>query len=541
MDKEELKKSMAAAAESEQAELEERSKNRAAARQKRREDGGDAPAPDEVSVHLPIPQQTELVFQALAKSPGVGLVLYGGRLHRIVSRDGKTVMEAHTRESLRGHVARAVRFVKRSKEEGWQETNPPITLMDDILTLAEYPDGVPVVRWIKSTPLLVGDGELIAEAGLYPEHQTYLDLDPALAGLKLPAEITEERLEAAVDTLLDPFGDFPVDEKSVANLVALVFTAVFREWIDGVTPLFIVDANTRGTGKGLLVSAISIIAYGREMSFSPANVSSDELRKRLFSVGAQGDPMHALDNAEQTIWSPELAAWLTAPFYTDRKLGESAVYTFPNTLILVGTGNNVRLGGDIQRRSVLIRLVSEHPRPEERDDFVYPELLAHVKRTRRKILRAVYTIAAAWLRAGRPVPVSAPAMGSFQEWADFSAGILNLLGATGLLENREQLRKRDQDEEDYERMLLRGRAALGAKEFTAKELVSVLDPDDHPAALSGGRVYSVNKAMGRLLTRIEGRAFGDEHVLVRHTRTLDHTKLYRIEKASVPAAAREEA
>ena len=327
MDKDELKKKMSDAEEAEKQSQKERSKRKAAARGK----GDELPAPDAVSVHLPITQQTELVFAALAKSPGVGLVLYGGRPHRIARRDGKTVLEAHSRESLRGYVARKVGFKKRSKDDGWHETNPTLALMDDILSLPEYPEGVPVVRWIKSTPLLAGDGELIAETGLYPEHQTYLNLAPSLAGLTIPEKITDEVLAAAVETLLDPFRDFPVEESSVANLVAFIFTAIFREWIDGVTPLFIVDANTRGTGKGLLVSVVSIIAYGREMIFSPANVSSDELRKRLFSVGVQGDPMHALDNVEQTIWSPELAAWLTAPYYSDRKLGESTVQTFPTS------------------------------------------------------------------------------------------------------------------------------------------------------------------------------------------------------------------
>lgn len=532
MDKDELKKMMNDAEEAEKQAQAERSKQRAAARGK----GDEPPAADAVSVHLPITQQTELVFVALAKSPRVGLVLYGGRPHRIARRDGKTVLEAHSRESLRGYIARTVGFKKRSKDDGWHETNPTLALMDDILTLPEYPEGVPVVRWIKSTPLLVGEGELIAESGLYPEYQTYLNLDATLAGLKIPQAVSAEDLDSAVETLLDVFRDFPVQEDSVANLVALIFTAVFREWIDGVTPLFIVDANTRGTGKGLLVSVVSIIAYGREMTFSPANVNSEELRKRLFSVGAQGDPMHALDNVEQTIWSPELAAWLTAPYYSDRKLGESTVQTFPNTLILVGTGNNVRLGGDIQRRSVLIRLNSEVARPEERDDFVYPELLAHVKRKRRRILRAVYTIAAAWLRQGKPVPASAPAMGSFQPWADFAAGILHTVGATGLLMNREQLRARDQDEEDHETMLVRARAVFGEKEFTAKELVSALDPEDFPTALGGGRLISVTKAMGRLLTRIEGRAFGDERLLVRYIRSVDKTKHYRIDVA--PARAK---
>lgn len=535
MDKDELKQKMSEAEEAEQLARDKRSRRRAAARSK----GGDAITSEEISVHLPITQQTELVFQALAKAPGVGLVLYGGKLSRIVRRSGKAIVEAHSRESLRGYVARSACFVKRSKDDGWQETNPPVPLMDDILSLGEYPESVPVVRWIKSTPLLVGEGELIAETGLYPEHQTYLDLDPALAGLSLPEEIGAEHLQRAAETILDPFQDLPVEAGSTANLFALLFTMVFREWIDGVTPLFVVDANTRGTGKGLLVSVASTIAYGRTAEFSPANVSSDELRKRLLAVFALGAPLHVLDNIEQVVWSPELSAVLTSEVYSDRLLGVTELPAYHNNLVLVGTGNNVRLGGDIPRRTVLIRLTSEHPRPEERDDFVYPELLGHVKKARRRILRAIYVIAAAWLRNGKPVPASAPAMGSFQPWANFAAGLLDTVGATGLLMNREQLRARDQDEEDYETMLVRGRAIFGDKEFTAKELVGQLDPEDYPTALSGGRLLSPTKAMGRLLTRIEGRAFGDEHLLVRYVRSVDKTKHYRIQTAPTRAKRKE--
>lgn len=534
MNKAELKKLMDAELAAEQDALKGRSKRPPAGSAKRSHNGNDdAPAPEEVSVHLPIPQQTELVFLALEKSKGPGLVLHGGKLGRVVQRAGRAILEEHTRESLRGHLARSVRFMKKSREEGWRETNPSLQLMDDILTLPQYPATVPVVRMIKSSPLLTAKGELVATSGLYPEHEVYLDLDPTLEGLRLPEKITAEQLDAAVETLLDPFQDFPVEPESVGNLFGLVFTMVLRELIDGVTPLFIVDANTRGTGKGLLVSVASMIAYGREADFSPSNVSSDELRKRLFAVFRQGLPLHVLDNIEKVVWSPELSAVLTSGSYADRVLGASEQSSYLNNLIIIGTGNNTRLGGDIPRRTVLIRLTSVHPRPEERKDFVYPDLLGHVRANRRKILRSVYTIAAAWLRAGRPVPKSAPAMGSFQPWSNFAAGILDVVGATGLLENRDQLRARDHDEEEHETMLTRARQSFGTKEFSARELVSVLDPDDHPAALSGGRLHSINKAMGHLLTRIEGRAFGDEHLLVRHVRTVDKIKHYRVEVAAV--------
>jgi hypothetical protein len=273
----------------------------------------------------------------------------------------------------------------------------------------------------------------------------------------------------------------------------------------------------------------SIIAYGKEADFSPGNVNGDEIRKRLFAVAAQGSPMHVLDNVEYTIWSSELAAWLTAATYSDRKLHESATYSYPNRLVLLATGNNVRLGGDIERRAVLIRLVSDEARPDERSEFQYASLLDHVRRHRREILTAIYTIAAAWLRDGRPVPKNAPRMGSFEAWCEFSAGILDTLDSTGLLANRHQLRGRDQDAEEFELMLTRARAAFGAKEFTAKELVSALDPDDLPVRLMGARQGSVSKSAGRLLTRLENRAFGADELRVRFIRHLDHTKHYRIE------------
>jgi len=488
----------------------------------------------QVSVHLTIPKQAELVMAGLAKAPSIGFVVCGDRAHRLVHREGVVLYEAHTRDSLRGHIARHLRFEKRDKERNWQPCNPSKELVDDLLALPDYPKSIPRVRWIKSTPLLTAEGNLISTSGLYPEHETYLQLDPALEGMQLPAEADLERLQREGSRLLAPFRDFPVEPDSVAPLLALLFTMLFREWISGVTPMFIVDANTKGSGKGLLISALSVIAFGREMDFSPGNVSSDELRKRLFAVAAQGAPMHVLDNIEKTVFSPELAAWLTAPRYTDRKLGESTVCTYPNTLIVIGTGNNVEFGGDIPRRVALIRLKSTHPRPEERSGFHYADLLEHLRLNRRKLLRSAYTIMAAWLRQGRPVPEDRDMMGSFQPWADFGSGILHILDAKGLLDNRVHLRARDRDEDEFETMLLRAQQVFGDGEFTAKELWEKLDPEDVPAVLSQARLHHT-KSMGRLLTRIEGRAMGESHLFVRHVRTMEKTKLYRIEHASLTA------
>jgi len=483
----------------------------------------------QVPVELPLPRQAELVFQALGTIPSPGLVQHGSGLSRVVRRAGRLLLESHTRESLRGHVARNVRFVKTDSQGNKRDTNPSLGLMDDLLSLPAYPDCIPVVRSIKSSPLLTEHGNLITTSGLYPQYQVYLDLDPVLEGMTIPDTVTDDDLAAAVETLLDPFRDFPVEPDSVGNLFGLLFTMVLRELIDGVTPLFIVDANRPGAGKGLLVSAASMIAYGRDADFSPANVASDELRKRLLAVFRQGVPLHVLDNIEQVIWSPELSAMLTSMHYADRLLRVNEMPAYQNNLILIGTGNNVRLGGDIPRRTVLIRLESPCARPEERGDFTYPQLLPYLRTSRRDILQAVYTIASVWMRAGRPMPEETPAMGSFQPWANFAAGLLGVVGATGLLENRNQLRARDLDEEEYETMLYRARAHFGNGEFTARQLCGALDPDDLPTALGNSPQVNLAKRMGRLLTRIEGRILGTEQLRVRHLRTVDKTKYYGVE------------
>ena len=483
----------------------------------------------EVLVHLTIPEQTDLVLEALAESPDPGFVLCAGVPHRVLQIEDRTVLQAHKRETLRGHVARRVNFVRLGKQDLRIPTDPPRSVIDDILALPSYPAGIPSLDSIKHTPLLTDDGELIATSGLHPEHRVFLALDPSLEGMSLPTEITEEDMEKAVEVISDPFVDFPLDADSGANLLGLLFAMVFRECIDGLTPLFIVDANRASTGKGMLTSVLSTIAYGSVAPFGSGNVGSEELRKRLFALASQGTRFHVLDNVERSVLSPELSAFLTADRREDRKLGTSETQSFPKQMIIALTGNHIRLGGDIARRTVLIRLHNEHDCPEERSGFKHDPLIPYVLHRRSDILRAMYTVAAAWHRGGRRIPQDTPRMGSFQEWANFSSGILDTLGCTGLLDNWDQVRKRDTDAEEYALMLLRGRQRFGDRAFTAYELLGALGPEEVPcwvAQKSGG---SPSKSMGRLLIRIEDRVFGEDRLAIRASGKQDHIRRYRIE------------
>jgi hypothetical protein len=239
-----------------------------------------------------------------------------------------------------------------------------------------------------------------------------------------------------------------------------------------------------------------------------------------------------LDNLENKIWSPELAAYLTAPRWEDRKLGVSEAPSFPNRMVIALTGNHVRIGGDIARRTVLIRLCNEHDRPEERSGFKYDPIAEHVLRERPRLLKAMYTIVAAWHRGGRVVPKNTPRMGSFQEWANFSAGILAIVGdPSELLANWDEVRGRDTDAEEYTLMLVRGRQHFDTKPFTARELIGALDPEEVPSIIGSAPGTSLAKRLGRLLVRIQDRAFGVDALILRDAGMENHTHRYRIETA----------
>jgi putative DNA primase/helicase len=65
----------------------------------------------------------------------------------------------------------------------------------------------------------------------------------------------------------DLFGEFPfVGDAERAHVLALVLLPFVRPMISGPTPLHMVEKPAPGTGAGLMIDAISIIATGTSAS-----------------------------------------------------------------------------------------------------------------------------------------------------------------------------------------------------------------------------------------------------------------------------------
>jgi putative DNA primase/helicase len=128
-----------------------------------------------------------------------------------------------------------------------------------------------------------------------------------------------------------------------------------------------------------------------------------------------------------------LASLLTASTYRSRLLGVSKVVDLPNNVILVGTGNNVRATGEIVKRSVPICLQPPTDAPEQRAEFVHPNLWSYIRERRRHVLACLLGMVKAWLKAGRPR--GAVPMGGFDEWAAVIGGVMHMFGFTHWLGN----------------------------------------------------------------------------------------------------------
>lgn len=231
--------------------------------------------------------------------------------------------------------------------------------------------------------------------------------------------ITKEHIEKAKNALLEVICDFPFKAPvHQATWVALLLTLVSRHAFSGPAPLFLIEANTPGSAKGLLVDVAARIATGCDKSVMTAPQNDNEFRKRITAIALAGDQLVLIDNVTNSLGGSALNAALTATVWQDRILGASKMTArLPMRSIWAATGNNIELGADTPRRVALIRLESPEENPEDRQGFRHPRLLEWVTQERPRLLAATLTLARGYCLAGRPDMRLRP-WGTFDEWSD---------------------------------------------------------------------------------------------------------------------------
>jgi hypothetical protein len=316
---------------------------------------------------------------------------------------------------LRRRITRRVRLFQIKKKKR-MPAHPPEFLPPQ---LATHPTkaGIRHLSGLSGVPVLRPDGSIHDRAGYDAETQTVY-VPAGLTIPTVPVRLTQSDAVQSSGVLLDLVRDFPFGDPAGKSVyLSFVMSALARHLIDGGVPLHLADANVRGSGKGLILDTAGVILLGGPVPVQQYTADTAEMRKVITAVVRAGKTMQHLDNLPtgEPFGNAALDSALTCSVWEDRLLGQNLKVAYPHRVVWAASGNNPTIRADSMRRLIRVRLESSRANPEDRSDFAYPDLLAHVRENRGKYVAAALTLAAAYLRAGRPA-VTLPAAGSFTGW-----------------------------------------------------------------------------------------------------------------------------
>lgn len=319
------------------------------------------------------------------------------------------------------------------KKTGEKREVPALFPLEAAKRAVDAPEAMGMLRSLKGithTPMVRADGSILAEPG-YDKASGYLFLPgPGVRVAAVPSAPTPAELAAAVGLLDEMVAGFPwVSEDDKINYYGALLTPLLRLVTPPTYKMFGIGAHQPGSGKTLLADVLTVLHGGVLRSEMPEDEA--EMRKQATSILAgTSAPVVHIDNVTGVLRSSTLAGLLTAGQATsDRELGSTRMLTTVNDRMWVVTGNNLSLGGDLVRRTIIITIDPNMANPEARS-FAIKDLKAWTKEHRNQILHALLTIVRAWVAAGRPLEARSQS-DSFATWEASVGGILSVAGVPG--------------------------------------------------------------------------------------------------------------
>jgi hypothetical protein len=383
--------------------------------------------------------------------------------------------------------------------------HPPGWCVSAVHARADWSD-VRHLEAVVDYPVLRPDGSILGKPGYDPD--TGLLLEPSGPVSEIPECPSRDQCVAARDRLLEVVTDFPFEgDVHRAAYLAGMLTPLARFAYTGPSPLFLVDANVRAAGKGLLLDTISRVVTGERFTIAAYTDDEDELRKRITSLVLAGDRLVLFDNLEGKFGNAVLDAALTGTAWKDRVLGVNKMAEGPLYMSWFATGNNVVIAADTARRVCHVRLESPDEHPEERQGFAHPDLLAWVGRNRGNLLADALTILRGYCAAGRP-DQGLPAWGSFEGWSGLVRSAVVWVGLPDPGETRLLLQAHADVAAESMGVLLQclERMDPDGKGLTAAEVMVLLR--DTPPAESPDYYDDMRDALAALLDKVDARHLG---------------------------------
>jgi putative DNA primase/helicase len=465
---------------------------------------------------------------AVLTNPKVGVFARGEDLVRVVTvktpsrtltvkkeaenirrEEGSVIITPLSADAIVDVLTAHADFVKYDRRaEDWLPCNCPIEVARTVMARKGHGWTMPRLRAIISAPTMRHDGTVIAAPGYDAESGLLLTGDD----LWREIQETPSKRDAldALDVLVEPLRDFPfVANSDRAASVALLITAVLRPTLRHA-PMFAITAPAAGTGKSKIIDIAAIMATGRKAAVITPTPDEAELEKRIGASAIEGDQVMALDNVTHVLKSDQLCQMLTAEEVKVRVLGQSKAPRIPSTALICATGNNISIHGDLNRRTVVVRMDAGCERPEEREFPI--DAVDVAKRRRTDLVAAALTIVRAFLVAGAPRQCTP--LGGFEDWSEIVRSALIWLDYGDCLGDVAAMRGEDPEKQQLAEVL----DALPSYPFTTKEISRLVGQEPElrdalSAFLERNGVFAA-KRFGRYLARYKGTIVGNLRVEV---------------------------
>lgn len=340
----------------------------------------------------------------------------------------------------------ACRFVSPGKNGEERERDMPDKLAAKVAAEGARSDHLHVLAGVLEAPALRPDGTVIRSRGYDPTTGYFLAHEVELPGL--PDEPTHEDARQALEALRGLWSADRDGKKGFAWKngiqdsivpIAMLLTALARPAIappKGCVPLFAFSASGKGAGKGTAVDLVHVIYTGRSAPVLSWSDEEEEQDKRLGGIALDAPPIALIDNVPEdvTFAHARLDAALTSDETSFRILGRTGNPVLAWLTVLAVTGNNLVIGGDLGRRTVVCYQCPdvEDPAQIPQSMRVHPNIVEHALERREFYLAAALTILRAYCHAGRPD--MGVELGTFSKWARLVGGALKWAGAGNIVD-----------------------------------------------------------------------------------------------------------
>jgi len=405
----------------------------------------------------------------------------------------------------------AARFLKYDRrKQDFVQTDVSRLVAEAYLARGKWK--MPHIVGIANAPFLHADGSIHDREGYDPVSGVLCKWD-GQAFPPVPSTPDKSDAVAALAELEKPLAEFPFETKAdKAAALSAILTALDRRGMD-VAPLHAFTAPAAGTGKGLLVDIIAMLATGRPMPTIDQSRHDDELKKCLGASLIAGDSLIALDNCQHVLEGSLLNTITKQHVFRIRVLGQSQNMEIPNSTTLFANGNNLTIGADMTRRVIMCEMNANMERPELRE-FKDEHLLETVRVNRARLVVAALTVLRAWHLA-RPFEDLKLYPLDFNDWSQRVREALVWLGHADPGGTMEKSRKDDPYRLERTAVFTEWHRVLGEHVNLVRDVIAVAfgDPPFYAALVTvavsrNGREISPDR-LGRWLARNKGAIVND--------------------------------